>query len=85
MPFWFEPQLFLKCQTRYFLIGTPIADSRDVANGLMLIAAGSVGMELPLDSSEADVRTMPARPLKSSFVWPRVYFQYPLPIYLLNS
>uniref|UniRef100_A0A7S0M770 Ion transport domain-containing protein n=1 Tax=Cryptomonas curvata TaxID=233186 RepID=A0A7S0M770_9CRYP len=52
----FSAELFLKSQTRYFPKGTLIADSRDVANGLMVIAAGHVGMELPLDSSEADVR-----------------------------
>ena len=41
-------------KTRYFAEGSLIADSRELANGLMVITSGSVGIELPMDSAEAD-------------------------------
>ena len=40
--------------TRYFAEGSLIADSREIATGLMVITSGSVGVELPMDSNEAD-------------------------------
>ena len=47
-------QLILKCKTRYFSKGSIIADSRENAGGLMVVTAGQVGVELPMDSPEAD-------------------------------
>jgi hypothetical protein len=40
--------------TKYFSEGSLIADSRELATGLMVITSGSVGIELPMDSVEAD-------------------------------
>jgi hypothetical protein len=40
--------------TKYFSEGSLIADSRDLATGLMVITSGTVGIELPVDSAEAD-------------------------------
>ena len=47
-------QLILKSTTRYFSSGSLIADSRELAKGLLVITSGTVGVELPMDSSEAD-------------------------------
>ncbi len=47
-------QLTMVSKTRYFAEGSPIADNRELANGLMVITSGSVGIELPMDSAEAD-------------------------------
>ena len=47
-------QLIMKSSTRYFSAGSIIADSHEQATGLMVITSGSVGVELPLDSPEAD-------------------------------
>ena len=38
----------------YFSEGSIIADSHEAAKGLMVIKAGQVGLELPMDSPEAD-------------------------------
>ncbi len=46
-------QLMMKSQTKYFSKGTIIADSREKAQGLMVVTSGSVNVELPLDSAEA--------------------------------
>jgi hypothetical protein len=40
--------------TRYYAKGSLIADSRELASGLMVITSGKVGVELPIDSEEAD-------------------------------
>ena len=40
--------------TKYFSQGSIIADSREAATGLMVITSGQVGVELPMDSDEAD-------------------------------
>ena len=40
--------------TKYFSEGSLIADSRELADGLMVVKAGQVGVELPMDSAEAD-------------------------------
>jgi hypothetical protein len=40
--------------TKYFSSGSLVADSREVATGLMVITSGTVGIELPMDSLEAD-------------------------------
>ncbi len=40
--------------TRYYAAGSLIADSREIAGGLMVITSGQVGVELPMDSEEAD-------------------------------
>ena len=40
--------------TKYFSEGSLIADSRDLADGLMVIISGKVGVELPMDSTDAD-------------------------------
>ncbi len=40
--------------TRYFSEGSIIADSRELSKGLMVITSGFVGVELPMDSAEAD-------------------------------
>jgi hypothetical protein len=50
----FFVQLTMMSKTRYFAEGSLIADSRELANGLMVITSGSVGIELPMDSTEAD-------------------------------
>ncbi len=51
---WFYIQLLLVSSTKYFSEGSLIADSRELADGLMVIKAGQVGVELPMDSEEAD-------------------------------
>ena len=47
-------QLILRSSTKYFSEGTIIADSRELSKGLMVITSGQVGVELPMDSKEAD-------------------------------
>ncbi len=47
-------QLTMMSKTRYYAEGSLIADSRENAHGLMVITSGSVGIELPMDSAEAD-------------------------------
>ncbi len=47
-------QLVLQSETKYFCQGSIIADSREAATGLMVITSGHVGVELPMDSDEAD-------------------------------
>jgi hypothetical protein len=44
----------MKSSTKYFSKGSIIADSREASNGLMVITSGKVGVELPMDSEEAD-------------------------------
>jgi hypothetical protein len=46
--------LVLQSETKYFSKGSIIADSREAATGLMVITSGHVGVELPMDSDEAD-------------------------------
>jgi hypothetical protein len=38
----------------YFSEGSIIADSHEMAKGLMVITSGHIGVELPMDSAEAD-------------------------------
>ena len=38
----------------YYSSGSLIADSHELAKGLLVITSGLVGVELPMDSSEAD-------------------------------
>ncbi len=40
--------------SKHFAEGSLIADSRDVANSLMVITSGQVRLELHMDSAEAD-------------------------------
>ncbi len=40
--------------TRYYAEGSIIADSRELSQGVMVITSGHVGVELPMDSAEAD-------------------------------
>ena len=47
-------QLRIKCETKYFSEGSIIADSRELATGLMVITSGFANVELPMDSEEAD-------------------------------
>ncbi len=47
-------QLVLQSETKYFSQGSIVADSREAATGLMVITSGQVGVELPMDSDEAD-------------------------------
>ena len=47
-------QLILKSTTKYFAAGSIVADSKEPANALMVITSGQVGLELPMDSEEAD-------------------------------
>jgi hypothetical protein len=47
-------QLILLSTTKYYSEGSLIADSRELADGLMVIISGQVGVELPMDSAEAD-------------------------------
>ncbi len=47
-------QLILVSTTRYYAAGSLIADSRELAGGLMVISSGKIGVELPVDSEEAD-------------------------------
>jgi hypothetical protein len=49
-----EFQLILRSTTKYFAEGSILADSRELSKGLMVITSGSVGIELPMDSAEAD-------------------------------
>ena len=44
----------LRSKTQHFSKGSIIADSQETAKGLMVITAGQVGLELPMDSAEAD-------------------------------
>ena len=44
----------MKSSTKYFCAGSIIADSHESATSLMVITSGSVGIELPVDSSEAE-------------------------------
>ena len=47
-------QLILKSTTKYFAAGSIIADSKEPANALMVVTSGQIGLELPMDSMEAD-------------------------------
>ncbi len=47
-------QLLIKSESISFSEGSLIADSRDKATGLMVITSGEVGVELPMESGEAD-------------------------------
>ncbi len=47
-------QLIMKSKIKYFSKGSIIADSHEPCNGLMVITSGKVGIELPMDSVEAD-------------------------------
>ena len=47
-------QLIMSSTSKYFAEGSLIADSRETATGLMVITSGQVGVELPMDSAEAD-------------------------------
>jgi hypothetical protein len=47
-------QLTMKSQTQYFAEGSIIADSHQLATGLMVITSGFVNVELPMDSEEAE-------------------------------
>ena len=49
-------QLLLKSNTKYYPEGSLIADSKDLATGLMVITAGMVSLELSIDSSECNVK-----------------------------
>jgi hypothetical protein len=44
----------LLTSTKYYSKGSLISESRELADGLMVIKAGQVGVELPMDSEEAD-------------------------------
>jgi hypothetical protein len=44
----------MKSATLHFAKGSLIADSRELATGLIVITSGLVGVELPMDSAEAD-------------------------------
>jgi hypothetical protein len=48
-------QLIMKSSTRYFAKGSIVADSHEAAKGLMVVTSGQIGIELPMDSEEADV------------------------------
>jgi hypothetical protein len=50
----FVLQLILRSTTQYFAEGSIVADSRELSKGLMVITSGKVGVELPMDSAEAD-------------------------------
>jgi hypothetical protein len=47
-------QLIMKSRIKYFSKGSIIADSQELSTGLMVITSGKVGIELPMDSVEAD-------------------------------
>ena len=47
-------QLILKSTTKYYSSGSIVADSHELAKGLLVITSGMVGVELPMDSNEAD-------------------------------
>ena len=47
-------QLIMKSTTICYAAGSIIAESHEQATGLMVITSGSVGVELPLDSSDAN-------------------------------
>ncbi len=49
-----EVQLILRSTTKYFSEGSIVADSRELSKGLMVITSGQVGVELAMDSAEAD-------------------------------
>ena len=46
--------MILKSTTKYFAAGNIVADSKEPADSLMVITSGQIGLELPLDSEEAD-------------------------------
>ena len=50
----FFAQLIMKSKIKYFSKGSIIADSHESSTGLMVITSGKVGLELPMDSEEAD-------------------------------
>jgi len=50
----FSAELILRSESRYFCKGSIIGDSREEATGLMVITSGQVGVELPIDSDDAD-------------------------------
>ena len=73
-------QLIMKSETKYFSEGTIIADSHELAKGLMVITSGLVTAELPMDSKEAvlenskpDGKTLPSGRLPA---WARVVFRW---------
>jgi hypothetical protein len=47
-------QLIMKSRITYFSKGSIIADSQEPSTGLMVITSGKVGIELPMDSDEAE-------------------------------
>lgn len=49
-----KSQLIMSSTSKYFAEGSLIADSRETATSLMVITSGQVGVELPMDSVEAD-------------------------------
>ena len=44
----------MKSDTKYFSKGSIVADSHEAAKGLMVVTSGQIGIELPMDSEEAD-------------------------------
>ena len=44
----------MKSGTKYFAKGSIVADSHEAAKGLMVVTSGQLGIELPMDSEEAD-------------------------------
>jgi hypothetical protein len=44
----------MKSKIKYFSKGSIVADSHDLSTGLMVITSGKIGIELPMDSDEAD-------------------------------
>ncbi len=50
----FLAQLIMKASTKYFAKGSIVADSHEAAKGLMVVTSGQLGIELPMDSEEAD-------------------------------
>jgi hypothetical protein len=47
----------LNSQTKYYASGSLVADSHEQAQGLMVITSGQIGVELPMDSEEAEAET----------------------------
>jgi hypothetical protein len=68
-----KQKLLLKSKTKHFSEGSIIADSHELAQGLMVITSGYVNVELPIDSEEADEENRDADGRTVLYVFGRGY------------
>ena len=73
-------QLIMLSSTRYFSEGSILADSRELSQGVMVITSGHVGVELPMDSAEADEENKKNNGRTLLYVLRRGYAKQPVPL-----